>query len=137
MDRSGEGCWNWTGAINSGGYGSFLLNGVIGSASRAAWLLFVGLIPEGQVVCHRCDNRKCVRPTHLFLGTTKDNVADAVDKGRHPMPKATRRMTPETVKTMRTRRTAGERQTVLAKEYGMSQAQVSNIVRGQHWKEVV
>lgn len=77
-----SGCWIWTGALDSGGYGRFLLNGRVDGAHRASFLLMESHIPNGMYVCHRCDVKLCVNPSHLFLGTPTDNVRDMVNKGR-------------------------------------------------------
>ena len=77
-----NGCWMFLGPWNSHGYGHLSYDGHIYRAHRASWELHNGPIPEGHCVLHRCDNRYCVNPEHLFLGTLKDNADDMRSKER-------------------------------------------------------
>jgi len=77
-----SGCWLWTGAIDSHGYGKLKRRRKIITAHREAWRLHKGEIPNGMFVCHKCDTRACANPDHLFLGTHQDNMDDMKRKGR-------------------------------------------------------
>jgi hypothetical protein len=76
-------CWNWEGYISPSGYG---YTTVVGQKERRVhrlmWALKFGPVPEGKEVCHKCDNRGCINPSHLFLGTHQDNMHDSSVKGR-------------------------------------------------------
>lgn len=77
-----SGCWEWSGTRNSGGYGDIRVDCRTTKAHRYSWEIHNGPIPAGMLVCHKCDNPPCVNPSHLFLGTARDNVNDMIKKGR-------------------------------------------------------
>jgi len=79
----GTRCWEWTAAITKVGYGELTIRQNVLLAHRVSYELAFGEIPRGLLICHNCDNRKCVNPHHLFLGTHKDNTHDMMKKGRH------------------------------------------------------
>lgn len=147
-----DACWNWTGCITHG-YGRFLWDGRPASSHRVAWALCVGPIPAGLHVLHRCDNRRCVRPDHLFLGTNADNVADMVAKGRtargqehgthrrpESRPKGERngnaRLTAHAVREIRRRCALGESQSSLAFAFGVSETTIHDVLARRRWAHV-
>lgn len=87
-----DSCWTWVGSLDGHGYGQIRASGprdvtlMILRAHRYSYELHVGPIPEGLNVCHHCDNPRCVRPDHLFVGTARDNAIDMVRKGRNWSP---------------------------------------------------
>jgi hypothetical protein len=85
----GDGCWEWTAGVDGAGYPQ-LFNAPGKKPLRAhrfSYEINVGPIPEGMYVCHNCDNPRCVRPDHLFIGTHQDNIRDAKEKGRMRGPR--------------------------------------------------
>lgn len=127
-----ETCWEWTGFLITDGYGVVWYKRRNTRAHRLSWLLSNGEIPQGLQVCHHCDNRKCVRPTHLFLGTAKENAEDAVSKGRIKKPLA--KLNEESVEKIRALY-ADSTQTCreIALEFCVSLACVNDILSGRTW----
>jgi hypothetical protein len=122
----GEDCWEWIGLLDEHGYGKYSAR----VASRVAWELTFGPIPEGLFVLHRCDNPPCCRPDHLFLGTNADNMADAAAKGRkrNTWSKGPRVLDPAIVRAVFER--AGEPGADVARALGISPAAVSRYRHG-------
>ena len=87
-----SGCWLWTGSVCRGGYGrAYYKKGKVRNVHRIVWMLLYGEIPSHVHVCHKCDNRLCVNPGHLWIGSQTDNNQDCVKKGRHRSPKGSER----------------------------------------------
>lgn len=172
VDASGgsDSCWNWTGGKFWCGYGSFAVQsktwfvqgvGFCEStkkqwyAHRLSYTISVGQIPEGVQVLHKCDNRACVNPKHLFLGHNSDNVRDKVLKGRQSrgekhsiavrasQPRGenapTSKLTSQQVLEIRSKykpRTRGFGPVSLAKAYGVSAQSIQGIVNRKFWTHI-
>lgn len=136
-----NGCWLWTGWVQRNGYGCFKLGGRTGEfvrAHRLSWMVWRGPIPDGLLVCHRCDVRRCVNPDHLFLGTPRDNSVDAFEKGRLKIPTPLQgeqnsfaKLTSADVAAIRT---STESSAALARRYGVDRSTVSVARRGLTWR---
>ena len=130
-----ESCWIWTAAQGPNGYGEFNHQKKHMQAHRVSWALHFGAIPAGLRVLHRCDNRLCVRPDHLFLGTAKDNTTDMLQKEREArgkmLPQA--KLTAADIPIIRTSSDSGD---VLAARYGVSKSTISMIRHRKVWKHI-
>jgi hypothetical protein len=139
-----DGCWESTSVRKSTGYGQIQVRREDGSfvsddMHRVSWRLHRGPIPKGLYVLHHCDNRPCVRPDHLFLGTLNDNHADMVAKGRHPHGESHGqvRLTADQVLAIRARYAAGGVGTKkLAAEYGVGRATIRHILDRTTWRDL-
>lgn len=136
--RDASGCWVWTKYRMADGYGVVKVAGSALLAHRVSYAAFVGQIPDGMSVLHQCDNPPCINPAHLSIGTHADNMRDRNTKGRargkswkgeaHPSV----RLTGAAIAQIRS--LAGSApQSVIAKQFGVSQGHISNIINGKTW----
>lgn len=135
-------CWEWLLSVNHDGYGRLKIGRRVERAHRVSYVLHRGQIPEGMLVCHRCDNPRCVNPKHLFLGTPKDNMADMVRKGRafrHDQrgernhgATLSRRDACLAIELI----AKGMSNTAIAERLGVAHSSISSIRRGKTWREL-
>ena len=139
---SNSGCWVWQkGLVETSGYASITRSykkNVQEGGHRLAYAVFNGVdIPDGLYVCHTCDNKACINPDHLWLGTQKDNIRDMMKKGRRVWAKgeqvANSKLTDETIRAIRK---SDEQVKKIAEKYGISSGHVSNIKSGLLWGHV-
>ncbi len=133
-----DACWPWTASIaKTTGYGQFTWAGKYGrtapaKAHRVAWELTHGDIPAGLSVLHHCDNRPCVNPRHLFVGTHTDNMQDAAAKGRlHTARPRLQKVTVDQIAEIRSLIAGGALRYRVAEQFGISKTQVTFLVTGQ------
>lgn len=128
----GDGCWNWCKCIKPNGYGQVNINNKKYHAHRIAYQIYFGELPGELLVCHRCDNRLCCNPSHLFLGTHQDNSDDKLSKGRSNTGErqGNSKLTSQVVHQIRSLKITGQE---ASKRFGISPAQVSRIRTGKHW----
>lgn len=131
-----SGCWLWSGCVSVHGYGQISIRNRRTLAHRKVWEVRQGEIPPGLHLCHRCDTPACVNPSHMFLGTQADNVADMHGKGRAPSRRGVRagraKLTEAQVREIRAMR-GGERAADTAARFGICTRQVHTIQSGQQW----
>jgi len=132
-----SGCFLWTASVNNSGYGWIGVNGKTVGAHRLSYELFIGSVPDGLCVLHKCDVRSCVNPDHLFLGTYKDNRADMIAKGRAPDMKGVNgggaKLTEEQVLEIRV---ASGTHRQIASRYGIVNSLVSYIKNRKSWSHL-
>ncbi len=137
--HKGSNCWLWTGSKDSWGYGTFWIEGKTKGTHRVAYELEYGPIVDGLFVCHTCDVPNCVNPEHLFLGTQKDNMIDASNKGRIKpytvigSSNGNSKLTEEQVIAILQ---DTRKQVRTAEDYNVSESTISKIKKGQRWKHI-
>jgi len=142
-----DGCWEWQDPLHPSGYAcatNYETNKKE-HVHRLSYRIFKGDIPEGLYVCHKCDNRKCIAPDHLFIGTAQENMLDAKAKGRMEHIKllackgeknANSKLDDEKVRSIRKEIAEGIKCTVIARKYGVTSTIIYYIKDGKAWKHV-
>lgn len=134
-------CWSWKASTTHNGYGQVRFDGTMKRAHRISWILAKGPIPPGMLVCHSCDNRRCVNPNHLWLGSAADNTRDMLKKGRdgHGVLRGERvygsKLTEEDVRDIRAWREFVPNY-VLADLFGISLVSISCVINRKTWSHV-
>lgn len=134
-------CWEWSGSCDRDGYGVMSIKrGKQYRVHRVSYTEFIGEIPDGMLVCHTCDNRKCFNPEHLFIGSPRDNTLDMINKSRkvslmgseHKMSK----LSEKDVAAIRSARDSGESLASIASRFGVTFQHISNIAKRKTWRHV-
>jgi hypothetical protein len=144
VKKSRHECWIWTSRIGTSGYGRFTMgyakSGRQTNAHRAAYAIYVGPVPDHLLVCHKCDVRACVNPSHLFLGTPLDNMKDMIRKGRgklvQPHYGERNGLAKLDANKVRAIRRSEETDAALARKYGVSHPALASARRGETWRHV-
>ena len=125
-------CWEFQGAKDKDGYGKIRVGSSIDRAHRVTYSIYHGLVPDGHVVRHRCDNPPCCNPAHLETGTHEENMQDMVERGRHV---GNAKLNFDQVTAIRRSRLRGVSIASLAARYGVSESTISAAAGGQNWHE--
>ena len=135
-----DSCWIWTGATYTGlGYGQIWLNRKQKLAHRISYEIHKGPIPKGMCICHTCDNRKCVNPLHLFVGSKSDNVFDMMKKKRHAkgITKINHKLKDEDIPIIRKMRSEGKFYSEIAKIFNVNYTTINLVCLGKTWRHVL
>lgn len=136
-----NGCWLFTGGSKNGFHGSLWIDGKSVQVHRYAWELTQGEIPNNLFVLHKCDVGMCVNPTHLFLGTQQDNIADMDAKGRSNRPQpgiknGRAKLSVEDVKEIRRLASIGVAPVVIFRNYDVGLTTINKIIRREIWRHI-
>lgn len=135
------GCWEYQGDRRRGGYGRVSSGGQALVVTRVAYEAWVGPIPEGHVVRHKCDNPPCINPEHLETGTVRDNARDMIERGRHSPPRGElngqAKLTEDAVREIRRLYEAGTSQRRISEQFDISLGLTHFIVHRKRWAHVV
>jgi len=130
-------CWNWIGAMNVQGYGVLKIKGTHHRSNRLSWIIHNDSIPDRLFVCHTCDNRACVNPRHLFLGTHRDNTDDMLSKNRQAKGEKSGPSKLVADQVLEIRRIGSScSQAELSKRFNVSIMAIRRILSRKNWRHV-
>ncbi len=134
-----DSCWLWTASRKRNGYGQLGYNKSKIYPHRLSYMIHIGNIPDGKVVCHACDVPHCVNPSHLFLGTQQDNLKDMRVKNRHVRGSmfGSSKLADKDVRDIIMKYKSGVKNMTLAREYKVSHATIHRIVNRKLWKHII
>jgi hypothetical protein len=129
------GCWLWMGGLTKQRYGHFRSNYTRYAAHRVSYEVFVGSVPDGMFVCHKCDNPQCVNPDHLFAGTPQDNSQDMAAKKRHMFGEinGNAKLSEEQAKHILRLKGCGMSKQAIGDKFGVCRVTVAKIWAGELW----
>ncbi len=131
-------CWEWQAGIDQDGYGKFWDGKNRISSHRYSWIFHFGNIPENLFVLHSCDNRKCVRPDHLFLGTNIQNMEDKIKKKRHSFGESNgqSKLKSNQIIEILSNHKNGISSKTMSNQFTVHKTSINNIIAGRTWKHI-